>query len=402
MRVPGGLLRSFLVAFLSGLTLVGCHSGKPARQVTFLAALLPSEQMTYRDVLTDFSRRTGIRVRLVAQQYAQIREALEAELQAGRGEIDLVELDVYLLPILADAVQPLDTFRIDLDSLRKHVPRDAWRAGVTGKPLGLRFLPHRLNWQALFYDATVLTRPPATWEELLQVARDHPGAIGLKGAHYEGLVCDVFPFVWQAGGDVLHPDSPEVLQAMRFLVRLARFFNPSVQSYKESSILQAQEHREIILHPNWPFAVPLLKNKGLLPGRIRTAPLPRGPAGTATVLGGGYLGIPRTAPHPDLAARLLAYLTSRTTQHRLLTSLGWFPVRDDAWGHLPDSTAQAYAGFLAMRGSVRARPAIPEYPGISQVWQDGVAQILFEHRDPVAVLTEMQRKIDQILNPNKR
>ena len=402
MRVPGGLLRSFLLAFLSGLTLVGCHSGNPARQVTFLAALLPSEQMTYREVLTDFSHRTGIRVKLVAQQYAQIREALEAELQAGRGEIDLVELDVYLLPILADAVQPLDTFRIDLDSLRKHVPRDAWRAGVTGKPLRLRFLPHRLNWQALFYDATVLTKPPATWEELLQVAKDHPGAIGLKGAHYEGLVCDVFPFVWQAGGDVLHPDSPEVLQAMRFLVRLAQFFNPSVQSYKESSILQAQEHREIILHPNWPFAVPLLKNKGLLPGRIRTAPLPRGPAGTATVLGGGYLGIPRTAPHPDLAARLLAYLTSRTTQHRLLTSLGWFPVRDDAWGHLPDYTAQAYAGFLAMRGSVRARPAIPEYPRISQVWQDGVVQILFEHRDPVAVLTEMQREIDQILNPNKR
>ncbi|NOZ57127.1 MAG: hypothetical protein GXO73_10120 [Calditrichaeota bacterium] len=197
---------------------------------------------------------------------------------------------------------------------------------------------------------------------------------------------------------MLRPNTPEVLQAMRFLVQLARSFNPAVQSYKENSILQAQEHAEILLHPNWPFAVPLLRAKGLLPGRIRTAPLPRGPAGSATVLGGGYLGVPRTAPHPELSARLLRFLTSRDVQHRLLQSLGWFPIREDAWGELPDSTRRAYSGFLAMRSAVRARPAIPEYPKISQIWQDGILEILFAHKDPATVLKSMQERIDAVLS----
>ncbi len=47
---------------------------------------------------------------------------------------------------------------------------------------GLRFLPHRVAWQALIYDHAALGRPPATWDELLAVARAHPGKIGFKGA----------------------------------------------------------------------------------------------------------------------------------------------------------------------------------------------------------------------------
>jgi hypothetical protein len=34
------------------------------------------------------------------------------------------------------------------------------------------------------------------------VARAHPGKIGFKGARYEGLTCDLLPFVWSAGGSV--------------------------------------------------------------------------------------------------------------------------------------------------------------------------------------------------------
>lgn len=401
MRLLSRHLRSVFFALVVVTLFAGCRSTSSPPELTFAAALLPSEQTAYRRILDDFTRQTGVRVRLVAQQYAQIREAVEAEALAGRGELDLVELDVYLLPALASKMLPLDSLMRKLDTLRASVPKDAWVSGVTGSPARLRFLPHRLNWQALFYNASVLGKPPATWDELLTVAREHPGSVGLKCAHYEGLVCDVFPFVWQAGGDVLHPDSPQVLRAMRFLLQLARYFNPAVQSYKENAILQAQEHAEILLHPNWPFAVPLLKAKGLLPDRIRTAPLPRGPAGAATVLGGGYLGIPRTAPHPELAARLLAFLTSRPVQYSLLRNLGWFPMRNDAWGALPDSTRRAYSGFLAMRPAVRARPAIPEYPRISQIWQDGILEILFAHNDPATVLADMQRKIDALLTRQK-
>ncbi len=394
--LAGGLVLALLALNLS------CSKSTPRKRVVFAAALLPSEQAEYTAVLDSFTQKTGIQVQLIAQQYEQIRMSLEAESRAGRGQLDLVELDVYMLPILQKIMRPLDSLWGGASSLKSHVQPNAWKAGVLGSPPGLFYVPHRLNWEALIYNAKVLAAPPKNWDDLLRVAQKHPGTIGLKAAHYEGLVCDLFPFIWQAGGDVLHPDSPPVYRAVVFLKKLAPFLNPFVRSYKENSILQAQEQDEILLHPNWPFAVPLLKEKGLLPAVLRTAPLPSGPAGAATILGGGYLGVPRTAPHPKLAVKLIQFLTSAPVQRILVRKLGWFAVREDAWSAMSPGDREDFSGFLAMRKAVRARPSLLVYPKISQIWQDGFYRLIFGKENPGQVLPEMQRKIEALLKKGAR
>ena len=85
-------------ALLCGLAFaLGTCDSPQGRTVTVAIALLPSEQAPYKKLLRSFSEETGIEVTLIAQQYQQIRNALEAEALAGRGELDVVELDVYLL-----------------------------------------------------------------------------------------------------------------------------------------------------------------------------------------------------------------------------------------------------------------------------------------------------------------
>src|SRR5439155_6705808 len=121
---------------------------------------------------------------------------LSAESFARGGTLDLVELDVYSLALAAHDVAVLNDAELGSD-LTALTPQTV----AAGRIDGLRFLPHRVTWQALIYNHAVLGRPPATWAELLAVARAHPGRIGLKGALYEGLTCDVLPFVWSAGGD---------------------------------------------------------------------------------------------------------------------------------------------------------------------------------------------------------
>jgi ABC-type glycerol-3-phosphate transport system substrate-binding protein len=381
------------------LLLAACgRDEKPGTEITFAAALLPSEQTEYVHILEGFTQQTGIRVNLIPQQYAQIRTTIEAEAQAGRGHLDIAELDVYLLPVMRHAMQPLDTLVSHQQELSRQVPNDAWKVCRFGEPERLLYLPHRLNWQAMIYDARVLERPPSNWQELLEVARNHPGAVGLKCARYEGLVCDLFPFLWQAGGDPRQPDSPEALKAMKFIKRLAPYLNTAVRSYKENSILQAQEHQEIVLHFNWPFAVPLLRQKRLLPQRFRTAPLPQGPSGRATILGGGYLGIPATAPHPVEAARLLDYLTSPEAQRQMVASMGWFPIRPQGWEAMTSQSREDFSGFLAMRSDVHARPNVIIYEQISQIWQDGFYRMVFDDVDPAAILRQMQEKIDALDN----
>jgi trehalose transport system substrate-binding protein len=387
------LLPPLVCLFLLG---VSCTEKASRPELTMAAALLPSEQASYTSILHTFTVQTGIPVKLVAQQYAEIRSALEAETKAGRGELDLVELDVYLLPLLRAQMQPLDSLVHTIADLQTHVQKEAWEAGVFNTPTkSAFFVPHRLNWQAMLYDATVISSPPTSWSEFLNTARDHPGMIGLKLAKYEGLVCDFFPFLWEAGGNPLHPNSPAAAKAMTFLQEVNRFVNPAARSYKENSILDALEHQEIVMQMNWPFAVPLLKEKGLLNKRIKTAPLPRGPAGTATILGGGYLGIPATAPHPKAAAQLIEFLTSAKTQQAMVTKLGWFPIREEGWEAMSDTDKRDFSGFLAMRGDVRARPNVPYYEQVSQIWQNGIYNILFEGGNLKQTLAKMQQQVDE-------
>jgi ABC-type glycerol-3-phosphate transport system substrate-binding protein len=374
VRAPAILLLSLLWA---------CQRGETT--VTVAMALLPSELGTYRSVVSDFERTSGVRVVVVPQQYADIRRALAAEAFAGSGTLDLVELDVYSLAAAAQQVSPLGAAALspEMDALEPQALR-------AGRINGLRFLPQRVGWQALIYNHAVLEKPPASWEELLAVARSHPRQIGLKGALYEGLTCDILPFVWAAGGrgDVL--DDAGALAAFQFFAQLAPYLAPQSAIFKESTVAEAMARGEIVLHFNWPFVMSLYAHQGLAPEKFRSAPLPAGPKGNATVLGGGYIAIPRSAPHRAEAGRLARYLISRPVQERFVRELGWFSARRDV---AVDGSGDLLAGFVAMRDDVRPRPERVDYPRLSRLWQQAFRSVVFEHADPAATLHAAQREL---------
>lgn len=354
--------------------LVACG---PPPDVTLAVALLPGELAGYRAVVDEWTAASGMRVAVVPQQYADIRRAIAAEGIAGRGTLDVVELDVYSLAPAAPDVSVLDAADLGLDG--EAVDRAALDAGRLD---GLRFVPHRVSWQALLYDRTVVERPPDTWDELLAVARAHPGRIGMKGARYEGLTCEVLPFVWAAGGSGTVFDDAGARAAFGLFAALAPYLHPESETFKEPTIAEAMARGELVLHLNWPFAMSLYASQGLAPSRIASAPLPRGPAGRATVLGGGYLAIPRHAPHPQAAAALVRHLVGRDAQARLAHELGWFSARRDVepgGGDLLD-------GFVAMRDAVRPRPERRDYPALSKAWQEAFRAVAFARAEPAAAL----------------
>jgi ABC-type glycerol-3-phosphate transport system substrate-binding protein len=362
-----------------------CRNGDAP--LTIAAALLPGELPVYRSVVADFERQSGRRLLVVPQQYADIRRALAAEAFARSGTLDLVELDVYSLALAAQDVAVLND--ADLESELAALTPQALAAGRID---GLRFLPHRLAWQAMIYNHAVLGRPPATWAELLAVARAHPQQIGLKGALYEGLTCDVLPFVWSAGGSGETLDDAGALAAFRFFAELAPYLSPQSAIFKEASIAEAMARGEIVLHFNWPFVMSLYASQGLAPETVRSAPLPRGPDGDrVTVLGGGYLAIPRRAPHRAEALRLARYLIGQHAQQRLARELGWSSARRDV---APLASDAGLAGFAAMRDAVRPRPARADYPRLSRQWQEAFRAVVFEHTDPAATLHTAAREVD--------
>ena len=376
-------MRILRTALLLLALLCGCRP--LANTLTIAIALLPSELPAYRNMLGEFERATGQRIVLVPQQYADIRRALAAEAFAHRGTLDLVELDVYTLAAAAPDIMVLDD-----EQLSREAEALQPQALEVGRIDGWRFLPHRLQWPALIYNHSTLGKPPADWQELLAVARTYPGQIGIKGALYEGLTCEILPFVWAAGGSGEVLDDAGALAAFHLFAELAPYLNRHSATFKEPTVAEAMARGEIVLQFNWPAIMSLYADQGLAPQIIRSAPLPRGPRGGATVLGGGYIGIPRSAPHRSDALRLARYLISQPVQERLRRELGWFSARNDI---TIGETDTLLAGFIASRDEVRPRPQRTDYQRLSRLWQQAFRAVVFEHADPAATLHAAQREL---------
>lgn len=341
----------------------GCRSSDArGYDLNIALAIFPSEAARYRTFLADFEQQHHVQVKIIAQGYGDILQAMKVR---GRGSLDLCELDLAMLGEARADARNIDDFVSP--TARELFSAQAWQAATFDGHIF--FAPHRLMWQAMIYNRVEVPNPPATWEELGRFVREHPGKFALKGARYEGAVCDAAPFVWAAGGDLCAPGSAGSLRALSFLHSLAPDLNEETGVFREMSVLEAQARGSVWIHFNWPFAIDYLHDKGLAPEIDLSAPIPAGPAGRATPLGGGYLAIAASAPHPELAREFLKYLLTAQAQARLSKTLGWY-------GSVPpmpgSAEAKLYSGFVAMRPYVRARPASSCYPELSDRWRRAI------------------------------
>lgn len=360
--------------------LAGCRGAEPARgQLNLALAVFPSEAARYADFVSPFEAAHHVRINIVAQSYGDILQALRVQARGRRGSLDLVELDLAMLGEARANAAVLDG--LVPPSAHSLFSEAAWAAATENHHL--YFIPHRLMWQAMIYNRIEVPDPPRTWDDLARFARAHPGKLAFKAARYEGAACDAMAFVWSAGGSECDPESSGSLRAFDFLSLLAPDLNDESAVFREMSVLEAQARGTVWIHFNWPFAIGYLKSKGLAPEVDLSAPIPSGPDGTATPLGGGYLSIPISAPHPELARAFLAWLLTPEVQARLSSELGWYGSVPPAAG---SEDAKLYAGFTAMRDHVRARPVLDCYPQLSNRWQQAIRGVLLRGMAPGAAL----------------
>src|SRR5258708_847684 len=365
--------RSLVLAL--AMLLAGCRTSVAPDQLNIALAVFPDEAARYASFVTDFESQHHVQVKVLAQTYTDILQAMRV--QAGsHGSLDLAELDLAMLGEAHGYAQPLEQFVSP--TARALFSKEAWDAATLDRQL--YFVPHRLMWQAMIYNRVEVPNPPATWNDLEAFARAHPGKLALKGARYEGAICDVMPFVWTAGGNECTPDSVGSIRALDFLRKLAPDLNDESAVFREMSVLEAQARGSVWIHFNWPFAIDYLHDKGLAPGEDLSAPIPAGPDGRATPLGGGYLAIPIGAPHAEVALQFVRYLLTAEAQARLSQTMGWY----GSVPPLPGSEdAKLYAGFTAMRPYVRARPTIDCYADLSDQCRRVIRGVLIDNRNPV-------------------
>jgi multiple sugar transport system substrate-binding protein len=334
---------------LGGLSACGSSSSGGSNLVL---AVTPDIAKALKDSIARFndSRVTSLPVslRVMPADSSQFLDQMRTQLQAGSPDIDVIQGDISWAAQFAPNGWLADlSDRLTSNMRSEYLPAAIGANTVDSKVYGVPWY-----WDAglLYYRKDLLERsgftaPPATWEELqemaLKVVRDQktPNGFLFQGANYEGGTVNGLEYIRGAGGDVLTGgkvtvDSTEAVRGLsteRSMV--TRGVAPaSVAGYKEDECAGLFLGGKAVFARTWVYLYGLLPDKQqsvLDTSQVGVAELPVAQAGLPRVnVGGGWNCLVNTnSRHQDDAWKLITHLTAAAQQKALATELAYLPTR---------------------------------------------------------------------------
>ncbi len=207
---------------------------------------------------------------------SQYFEQMQAELQSGESNVDVIAGDVTWAAQFAANGYILDLSERFSDRMKEsHLDGPLQIVEYEGKTWGV---PWFTDAGMFFYRRDVLERagfsePPATWAEMKEMARKVKADLGARdgyvfqGSQDEGGVVDALEHVWNAGGDVLDGDrviidSPQAAEGLE-LKRSMLTDGVSPRASGDYTTQEAQAaftNGDVVFMRNWPFTYALLSD----------------------------------------------------------------------------------------------------------------------------------------------
>ncbi|MET9293028.1 extracellular solute-binding protein [Streptomyces sp. NPDC003077] len=375
--------RSAVALGLAALLLAaGCSNAPPGPgpgpekgELVFATGSDLSSTGVRQDLIEDWSRRTGQRVRIVKLPDTADgqRSQLLAAGQSGNSGYDVLNIDVAWTAEFAKAgvIQPWGA-KLDPDFLDS-VAKTAVDGGGT-----VWAVPFNTDAGLLYYRKDILEgyghdRPPTNWGELKNVAEEVAAAYNRDTARlgkrrntmyglvtqlrpYEGLTVNTLESAWANGGD---PDATsftkgEQVGALQQGVADLKTRLDSIMPHEATDMDETESRRwfadgRALFMRNWPVEYASVAEK-LRPGKdFDVAELPGRPTDgkRMSVLGGQNLAVAADSAHPEAARELIRALTDPHSE-RCLLERGFAATRDSSYRdpgrapacHLPPGKAE--------------------------------------------------------------
>jgi trehalose/maltose transport system substrate-binding protein len=421
------MLMAGFVFVLLLLTETGCHSadrGGSGVTLTVIDQGWPGSGPRLSPELDEFTKQTGIRVQVLPAPEAAVEQlATWRELLDSRAEVpDVYAVDLIWPRVLADGLIDLKPY-VSADDIAAHFPDLISNYTVDGK---LVALPYNISEGLLFYRVDLLAKygygaPPRNWEELEAMARriqagerangnkDFWGFVW-EGAPSEALTCNALEWQVSEGGGTILDEHGNVTvnnpQAIRALSMAARWVGsispPGVTAYKEWDAFNMWQAGKVAFMRNWTNAY--VAARAATPptrGQFDIAPLPRGSAGLAAVLGGNGYGVSRYSRHPREAAMLVRFLAGPEEQASRRS--GEPPTIPALYKNADVLAANPYfSRFLQMREGVALRPSVPAgkmYPEVSRAYFTAVHAVISQKQSAAQAASDLQVQLMTLLKP---
>ena len=275
-------------------------------------------------------------------------------------------------------------------------------------------VPYTANADLLFYRSDLVSKPPATWSQLIadcDVAKRHKiGCYAGQYAQYEGLTVNFTSAVASAGGKVLSPDgakvlvdSPQAKKGLDFLVNGFRsgYIPKEAITYKEEESRRAFQQGKLMFLMNYPYVYPQAAAAGpdsKVAGKFKVAALPGSDGPGISTTGGHMIGVSAFSKHHDNAVDFVKFFTSEDSARKLLVSQGTAPV----WKSLYDDPQlnKQFPFLPVLKHSLDtgiARPKSTNYTALSLAIQQNVYSALQGNKSSDAALSNMARQLQAVV-----
>jgi multiple sugar transport system substrate-binding protein len=323
--------------------------------------------------------------------------------EAKSGECDIFYSDVIWTAEFASQNWLYDMTPYTESRKDEFIPATFDTVNYDGKTWGV---PKQSDAAFIYYDTSAVDTPPATWQEVYDLAAKDKGIV-YQGAAYEGLTCDFLEIAYAAGGSVLSEDgkkaefdNPANLKALQFMVDGIKdgAAPKAVTTYMEEQARRSFEAGRATFMRNWPYAYAIGKDNKNAP-KFEVMPFPEFEGGgKAGILGGHNIVISAYSKNPGGALALTDYLTSPDSIKRDATDFSLAPVLTSVYDDPDVQKALPFAAELKQAiAQAKSRPVSPVYTQISQAIYKNVNAALSGQTSPEDALKTGQSEMEKAL-----
>jgi trehalose/maltose transport system substrate-binding protein len=333
-------MRTVLSSVALGAAIVGGAFGAQAATISISCGAVGLELELCQEGAQAWAEQTGNQVNVISTpNSATERLALYQQiLAANSADIDVFQIDVIWPGVLANHFIDLAEHIPD-DQVSQHFPAIIENNTVDDS---LVAMPWFTDAGVLYYRTDLLEKygkqPPETWQELTAIAKEIQDGERAEGNDkmlgfvfqakaYEGLTCDALEWVDSFGGGAIVADDGSITinndkaaEALDFAATWIGTIAPEgVLNYSEEEARGVFQSGNAVFMRNWPYAWALGNAPdSAISGKIGVSALPKGGEGGkhTGVLGGWQLAVSKYSPNAEVAADLVAYLTSYDEQKR--------------------------------------------------------------------------------------
>lgn len=352
----------------------------------------------------------GVTVKYVDIPYDSMKQKLTTGASGGQLP-DVVRSDISWVAQFGElgVYAALDEEMDDFDALAEGVypgtlSANAWEGHHFGLPLGTNTRVLVTSQQAL--DAAGMKKPPATFEDFETMAAKLEGSDVAMFADSGLNAWNVLPWIWSGGGDITDPnktvssgylDSSESVAAIEMLVDLHQAGQiPNLITGNEGATatsdgLPSGEYATILDGP-WMADIWAGQYPDFEPVY---APVPAGPGGSISVVGGESIVMTTTSEHKDAAEEFIRFTQSEAFQLGM-AKVGQMTVVP-AFAPQQDELVDHYATFSEQLKTAKSRLAIPQASEVDTILSEELTPAFQGDTSVRDALSAAAERIDELL-----